>query len=95
MPWRDDGVATATGRSPYFCFSLCGPSFGFCSWLECEYNVAASPYMGTGFDNVLILTPQAWYGYTITICIELSAASVVISYWNDTINVSQQMREGP
>ena len=31
---------------------------------------------------------QGWYGYMITICIEISAAALVIGYWNTTINVS-------
>ncbi|EXJ77827.1 AAT family amino acid transporter [Capronia epimyces CBS 606.96] len=31
---------------------------------------------------------NGWYSYTITICIEISAAAVIIGYWNTTINVA-------
>lgn len=31
---------------------------------------------------------QLWYSYAITIPVEVSAAAVIIGYWNDTINVS-------
>jgi len=30
-----------------------------------------------------------WYSAAITLCAEISAASLVIGYWNDTINVSR------
>ncbi|KIX93401.1 uncharacterized protein Z520_10820 [Fonsecaea multimorphosa CBS 102226] len=31
---------------------------------------------------------NGWYNYAITICIEISAAAVIIGYWNTTINVA-------
>lgn len=34
-----------------------------------------------------LLIFKGWYSYAIAICIEVSAAAVVIQYWNSSINV--------
>ena len=36
-----------------------------------------------------------WYSCSITLCAEISAASIVITYWNDTINVRDWLQFPP
>jgi amino acid transporter len=65
---------------PIFASRYLDDAFGFAlGWNVSVYQRVNSPCI-----DIL----QSYYGYAIGICTEISAASVIIEYWNSSINVS-------
>ena len=79
-------MAATTWRDPPVLLEICGSCDGVCCRMECESAHVKVPRRALSVDGML----QSWYDSAMTLCAEISAASLLVEYWNgaEGINVS-------
>jgi hypothetical protein len=77
MSWGDVYMASIAWCYPSVLRSLRGPGPRFCCWLE---QLVIDPIlMGRPLDSML---NSHRYQYSITLCAEISAAALLINFWD-------------
>lgn len=82
VSWRDGHLVTTARIYPAVLCLLCRRRARICCRLECMYPCFS------WLSELKLIFQQNWYASSITLCAEISAASIVIQYWSGAQDIS-------